>query len=320
MKAFTKKRYGGPEVLSLEEIKPPSIGPRELLVRVKANSLNPADWHILRGKPYFARLSFGLFKPKNLVLGSDFAGQVEAVGKDITQFKVGDKVFGENLEGAFAESTACAAANIALMPESCSYEEMAAIPIAGLTALQALRDHGHLQRGESVLINGASGGVGHYAVQIAKAMGAKVTGVCSSRNKDFVKSLGADLVLAYDEEGFKSFNEQHDLVIDCHGNLLHADFKRFGQRAVLVGFTTMKHMFTLLLTNVFSKYSIGQFTAKVVAKDLATLAEMIESKQIKSHIEQIYPAMEIPQAIAHIEKMRTRGKVVASWTYLQPLT
>jgi len=188
MKAFTKTKYGGPEILQLEEIEKPSLKPGHILVKVSANSANPADWHTLRGKPFFARFSFGLFKPTVKILGADFAGVVEEVGNDVMNFKVGDRVFGETLTGGTFAEYACLPANVcALMPEGIDFPEMASVPIAGLTALQALTTHGHLREGESVLINGSSGGVGHFTVQIAKAYGAIVTAVCSSRNIDFVK-------------------------------------------------------------------------------------------------------------------------------------
>ncbi|MGD1893625.1 MAG: NAD(P)-dependent alcohol dehydrogenase, partial [Cyclobacteriaceae bacterium] len=185
--------------------------------------------------------------------------------------------------------------------------------IAGLTALQALITHGKLKEGESVLINGASGGVGHFAVQIAKAYGAQVTGVCSSRNRDFVKSLGADAVIAYDEENIHQHNHKYDLVLDTHGNLFLDDFKRMGQRGVVIGFTTMKHMVRLLISTLFSKFPLAQFTAQANTQDLETLADLIQSQKVKAHLEKIYPHQQIPEAIGYIEAMRTRGKVAMVW-------
>ena len=201
MKAYTKIKYGGPEILRLEEVEFPELKDGHLLVKIIANSANPADWHIMRGKPFIARLSVGLFKPKDKILGADFAGIVEQVGKGVSHFKIGDKVFGESLKGGVFAEYACVAENIcAKMPEGTKFSEMACLPIAGLTALQALVTHGQIKKGETVLINGSSGGVGHFAVQIAKAYGATVTAVCSSKNVEFVKSLGADSVIAYDKE------------------------------------------------------------------------------------------------------------------------
>lgn len=314
MKAFTKTKYGGPEILQLEEVEKPSLKDGYILVKVLANSANPADWHILRGKPFFARFSFGLFKPKDKVLGADFAGIVEEVASDVMHFKVGDKVFGENLKGgAFAEYT-CVPANVcAIMPNGTDYSGMACVPIAGLTALQALITHGQLKEGESVLINGSSGGVGHFAVQISKAYGAKVTAVCSSKNIDFVKSLGADKVIAYDKENIHQHDGKYNLIIDTNGNLSHKDYKRMGQRGVMVGFTTMGHMISVLLNKAFSKFSLVQFTAEANTKDLETLASLIQNRKIKVHIEKTYSYKEIPKAISYIEAMRTKGKVAMVW-------
>lgn len=314
MKAFVKYTYGGPEVLKMEEVEKPTLEDDKILVKVKANSANPADWHILRGKPILARFSFGLFKPKTKILGADFAGVVEKVGSDVTAFKSGDWVFGESIKGgAFAEYLAVSPHACAKFPKSCAFADMAATPIAGLTALQCLTTHGHLKAGEKVLINGASGGVGHFIVQIAKALGATVTGVCSQRNVDFVKSLGADEVIAYDKENIHLHNGKYNLLVDTHGNLSHKDFKRMGERGVVIGFTTLKHLMKLMLSASLSKFPLNQFTASANTKDLETLASMIDNKTIKVHIEKTYPFPEIPKAIAHIEEMRTRGKVVMLW-------
>lgn len=280
-----------------------------------ANSANPADWHILRGEPYFARFTFGLFKPSNKILGADFAGIVEEVGSAVKHFKVGDRVFGESLEGgAFAEYTAVAADACGKMPGAATFAQMASVPIAGLTALQALVTHGKLKAGESVFINGASGGVGHFTVQIAKALGAKVTAVCSSKNVDFVKSLGADQVIAYDAGNIHLHKGKYNLIIDTHGNLNHADFTRMGERGLVTGFTTVGHMVSVLLKKMINKFPIGQFTAAANTKDLETLALLIEQGKVKPHIEKTYPYLEIPDAIGYIEAMRTRGKVVMVWS------
>lgn len=314
MKAITKTKYGGPEILQLEEVEKPPVKEGHILVKVFANSANPADWHILRGAPFFARFTTGLFKPKDKILGADFAGIVEAVGNDVAHFKVGDRVFGAILEGgAFAEYT-CVPANVcAKMPEKTHFAEMASVPIAGVTAFQALITHGQLKAGESVLINGSSGGVGHFAVQIAKAYGAKVTAVCSSKNIDFVKSLGADQVIAYDTENIHQHNGKYDLVIDTNGNLTHEDYTRMGERGVMVGFTTMGRMISLLLKRAVRKFPIAQFTAEANTKDLETLASLIQNGKIKVHIDKTYSYQEIPAAIRYIEAMRTRGKVAMVW-------
>ena len=314
MKAITKHTYGGPDILGLEDVEKPRVKENHLLIKVKANSANPADWHILRGKPFIARLSFGLFKPKDQILGADFAGIVEEAGQGVTKFTVGDRVFGEMLKGgAFAEYT-CAPENVcALMPDEADFNEMACVPIAGLTALQALIVHGKLKEGESVLINGASGGVGHFAVQLAKAYGAHVTAVCSSRNIDFVTSIGADKTFAYDKENIHLHKAAYDLIVDTNGNLHHADYKRMGKRGVMVGFTTMGHMISVLLIKGFSKFPLTQFTAEANSEDLNTLSKLIKEGKVKPHIEKIYPYSKIPEAIASIESMRTRGKVAMSW-------
>ena len=314
MKAITKHKYGGPEILRLEDVEKPIVEEKHLLVKVKANSANPADWHILRGKPFFARFTFGLFKPTDQVLGADFAGIVEEVGNGVNDFKVGDRVFGEMLKGgAFAEY-ACAPETVCgLMPDEIDFIEMACVPIAGLTALQALITHGELKEGESVLINGSSGGVGHFAVQIAKAYGAQVTAVCSNRNIEFVKSIGADKTIAYDKVNIHQYGEKFDLVVDTNGNLTHADYKRMGKRGVMVGFTTLGHMISVLLKMGFSKFPLTQFTAEANNKDLNTLANLIQEGKLKPHIEKVYSYSNIPEAIGYIESMRTRGKVAMSW-------
>lgn len=314
MKAITKKKYGGPEVLQLEDTEMPSLKEDRILIKVMANSANPADWHIIRGKPFFARLSFGLFKPKYKIPGADFAGVVEKVGEKVKDYKVGDRVFGENFKGgAFAEYT-CAPPHVcALMPEGTDFPTMACVPIAGLTALQELITHGQIKEGESVLINGASGGVGHFAVQIAKAYGARVTAVSSSRNVEFVKGLGADHVIAHDKENIHEHKGKYNLVIDNHGNLTLKDFKRMGKRGVIVGFTTLGNMVSLLLKSALSKFPLAQFTAEANTKDLAILADLIEKGKIKVHIEKTFSYKNIPEAIGYIEAMRTRGKVAMIW-------
>jgi len=320
MKAFTKTRYGGPEVLQLEDIKLPIIKDGHLLIKVVATSANPADWHILRGKPFFARFSFGLFKPKEKIPGSDFAGVVEKVGKNVSRFKVGDEVFGESIDGGVFAEYACVAENIcAIMPKGTKFSEMACLPIAGLTAIQALITHGHIARGETVLINGASGGVGHFTVQLAKEYGAIVTAVCSSKNADFVKSLGADKVIAYDKENIHLHTHKYNLVIDVNGNLSFQDFKRMGQRGVMVGFTTMGNMISVLLKKAFSKYPLIQFTAQTNRKDLETLASLVQEKKIIVYIDKIFNYEKLPEAISYIEAMRTRGKVVIIWKDLDGL-
>ena len=317
MKAFTRSKYGGPEVLSLEEVDTPTIRESDILVKVFANSVNPADWHLLRGKPFFARFVTGFPKPKIKTPGADFAGMVMDTGPQVKRFKPGDFVFGETLKGgAFAEFVCVPEGICGAMPEKLPFSIVASLPIAGLTALQALITHGKLQAGEKVLINGGSGGVGHFAVQIAKAYGANVTAVCSGRNVDFVKNLGADQVIAYDKENIHRHKEKYDLVVDVHGNLYYKDFVRMGTRGVVVGFTTMRHMGSLLLRKALGNFPLAQFTAVANAKDLDTLAALALEGKLVPNIEKSYSYKDIPIAIGHIENMRTRGKVVMDWSDL----
>lgn len=314
MKAFVKTKYGGPEVLQLEEVELPTLQEDQLLVKVYATAANPADWHLLRGKPFFARFTSGLFKPKEKIPGADFAGIVVGKGSSVTSFEVGDHVFGGTLlGGAFAEFVSVPAFVCARFSKENSFDQMASLPIAGLTAFQALLTHGKLKTGETVLINGAAGGVGHFAVQIAKAYGGTVTGVCSGRNVEFVKLLGADKVIAYDTENIHLHKGKYDLVIDANGNLTHEDFNRMGRRGVLIGFTTMRHMFSTLFRKAFSKFPLIQFTVTVNSRDLQTLATLVEEGKIKPQIEKIFSSSEIPEAIGYIEAMRTSGKVVMKW-------
>lgn len=314
MKAFTRTKYGGPEVLHLETVEKPTIKRGHLLVKVMANSANPADWHILRGTPVLARIAFGLIRPKNKLLGADFAGIVEEVGEEAGQFQVGDRVFGEFLEGGtFAEYARVPASSCARMPEGSSFVAMAGMPVAGLTALQALITHGKLQKGESVLVNGSSGGVGHLAVQMAKAYGARVTGVCSARNRDFVLSLGADEVIAYNEDTIHRHQGKYDLVLDTHGNLFYDDFTRMGKRGVVIGFTGMRHMAALMLQGAVGRFSLKEFTAAANTPDLNTLASLVEEGKINVYLEKTFSYLDIPKAIAYIESMRTRGKVGMVW-------
>ncbi|MEM7381754.1 MAG: NAD(P)-dependent alcohol dehydrogenase [Bacteroidota bacterium] len=314
MKAITRSKYGGPDILQIEEVEKPVIKAGHILVKVSANSVNPADWHTLRGTPFFIRFSLGLFKPKDNVLGADFSGIVEDVGDGVTNFKPGDSVFGENLKaGAFAAYTLVPAEACAKVPDGVDLKSIACVPVAALTALQGLITHGKLEENETVLINGSSGGVGHFTVQIAKAYGAEVTAVCSAKNMDFVKGIGADEVLAYDEVNIHKHQGKYDLVVDTHGNLTHSDYKRMGSRGVMVGFTSMGSMMKLLLKRALSKYPLAQFVAEANTADLDTLADLISTGKMKVHIDRTYPYQKIPEAIDYIEAMRTRGKVAILW-------
>lgn len=314
MKAFIRETYGGPEILQLTEVKKPFVKDGHILVQVAANSANPADWHILRGKPYFARLAYGILQPKYKIPGTDFSGIVAATGIGVTKFKVGDRVFGADLKGgAFAEYISVRETACGHIAAGSSFEEMACMPMAGVTALQAVTLHGRVKAGEKVLINGATGGVGHFAVQIAKAHGANVTAVCSSQSVDFAKSLGADEIIAYDKESIHQHTKKYDLVIDANGNLTYEDYHRMGKRAVMIGFTSMGRMFSVLLKKSVANFPLTQFTAAVNTVSLSTLASLIQAGSIKVHIEETYSYKDVPAAISHIENMRTKGKVSIVW-------
>jgi NADPH:quinone reductase-like Zn-dependent oxidoreductase len=314
MKAWINHKYGGPEILQLEEIEKPKVKAKHLLVKVKANSVNPVDWHILRGDPFAFRFALGLFKPKQKIPGSDFSGIVEEVGEGVTHFKVGDRVFGDNIfKGAYAEYCLVPAKATGKIAGETSFPEMAAVPIAGISALQGLITDGKMQEGHSVLINGASGGVGHFAVQIAKAYGAKVTAVCSAEKKDFVLSLGADRVIPYDKEDIRDHGGEYDLILDLHGNLKHKDMCKMGKRAVVVGFNSTGQAFSVLLKNIVSKFPLTIFKADANTKDLETLAELIVEGKVKVHIGKKYSYQKTPEAITQVEKGGTSGKVVMEW-------
>jgi len=312
MKAFIQYKYGGPEVLILEEVDRPKPQDDEILVKTKAISVNPADWHMMRASPFFIRIVSGLFKPKNKIIGADFSGIVAEVGSKISDYKVGDEVFGDASTGTFSEFVTVCTSKLAIKPQNASFEESACLGIAGLTALQGLRDHGKLQAGERVLINGSSGGVGHYCVQIANSMGAHVTAVCSSKNEAFVRELGAEEVIDYTATDIHSYAAEFDLVLDVHGNLTYADFKRFtgkNGRGIMIGFTGMGNMLKVMLKAMISKTNIKSFTAQAKHEDLVTLSEMYSDGIIRTHIAKIYPFEELPDAISFIEKMHTRGKI-----------
>lgn len=314
MKAYTRYKYGGPDVLQLEEIAKPVLKDDHVLVKIMANSANPADWHILRGDPFFSRFTYGLFKPKDKTIGSDFSGVVEQVGKAVTLFKVGDRVFGSTLKGgAFAEYFSVPANACALAPEGADFADIACLPIAGLTALQALTRDGRLKSGETVLINGATGGVGHFAVQIAKSYGATVTAVCSGRNEPFVRELGADRVIAYDRESIHEHKGRYDLVVDVHGDLTYKDYKRMGKRGVKVGFTSMKNMMSVMMKAKVFAYPVKLAAVDINTKELELLASLVQQHGLKARIGSVYSYLQIPEAISVLEKMRTRGKIGIVW-------
>ena len=318
MRAVVATKYGPPDVLQPKEVENPEPKDNEVLINVYAAAANPLDWHKLRASPFFVRFSEGLFKPRQTVLGADVAGRVEAVGGKVTQFRVGDEVFGSVSAGGFAEYVCSAENQIVHKPAKVSFEEAAAVPVAALTALQGLRDHGQLQAGQKVLINGASGGVGTYAVQLAKAFGAEVTGVCSTRNLELVRSVGADFVIDYTKTDFTRTGGRYDLIFDAVGNVSAAGYKRAltrEGRAVVAGFTTLIKMLvqvTLLgsVVSRMSKQTIRPMLATVTQGDLMTLADLLEQGKVRSVIDRCYPLSEAAEAIRYLEKGHARGKVV----------
>jgi NADPH:quinone reductase-like Zn-dependent oxidoreductase len=299
----------------MAEVEKPTPEADEVLVRVLGVSVNPADWHSLRGKPVFSRLTLGLLRPKRKILGVDIAGQVEAIGNGVTQFKPGDEVYANLLDhgyGGFAEYVSVPVDDMSLKPANLSFEEAAAVPMAAVTALQGLRHHGEIRPGQKVLVNGASGGVGSFAVQIAKSYGPEVTGVTSTRNIDLVRSLGADHVVDYTTTDFTRGGERYDLIFDTIGNRSVSDLRRalaVDGKAAVTGFTSMGK---LLGVSLRGGKDIAQVQAKVIAEDLKLLSELIEADKVRPQIDRRYPFAEIPAAIAYLEQGRARGKVVVS--------
>lgn len=325
MKAIVNRQYGSPDVLELEDIDKPVVEDDKVLVRVHAASVNPADWHFLRGDPYIARLQLGLRKPKISVLGCDLAGQVEAVGKAITTFQPGDAVFGCTFGlghgfGAFAEYVSVAADRLELKPANLSFDHAAAIPLAALTALQGLRDRGRIEPGHEVLVVGASGGVGTFAVQIAKSFGAEVTGVCSTRNVDLVRSIGADHVIDYTREDFTEGGRSYDLVLQVAGTVSPSDCRRaLTSKGTLVSISgdsdghwigALGRLAKVLLLSPFVSQKMVNFTVKPNKEDLRTLKELVEAAEVTPVIDRTYSLSEVPEAIRYVEEGHTQGKTV----------
>lgn len=311
--------YGAPEVLELSEVEKPTPGDGEVLIKVHAASVNPLDWHYMRGSPYLMRLFAGVGAPKDSRVGVDFAGIVESVGDDVTRFKPGDRVFGGR-NGAFAEYLLSPEDRaIVSIPDNLSFEEAAAVPIAAITALQALRDQGQLQSGQKVLINGASGGVGTYAVQIAKAMGAEVTGVCSGRNLDMVRSIGADHLFNYKEENYTQSGQQYDLIVDMVGNHSPLENRQVltpAGRLIIVGgvkgdwIGPLTGPLQAALYDNFVDQEFKSFTAVMHRDDMEVLAEMMGEGKIRSIIDRRFSLAQVPQAVAYSESGRARGKII----------
>ena len=315
MKAFVYERYGPPETLRMAEVDRPSPNPGEVLVRVLGVSVNAADWHVLRGKPLFSRATLGLLRPKHQLLGVDIAGQVEAVGPNVTRFQPGDQVYANLLDhgyGGFAEYVSVPVNVMALKPANLSFEEAAAVPMAAVTALQGLRHHGALQPGQQVLINGATGGVGTFAVQIAKAYGAEVTAVTSTPNLDLVRSLGADHVVDYTTTDVADSGRRYDRILDTVGNRSVHDLRRAlaeGGKAAVTGFTSVRR---LLGVSLRGGKDIATVQAHVTAKDLELLSELIEAGKVRPQIDRRYQFADLPEAIAYLEQGHARAKVVVA--------
>jgi len=326
MKAIVHSEFGPPDVLKLVEVAKPTPKANEVLVRVRAAAANPLDWHFIRGEPGVMRL---MGKPNNRIPGADFAGEIESIGTSVTEFRAGDEVFG-TANGTFAEYVCASAENVAQRPRALTHEQAAAIPVAGCTALIALRDKGNLRPGQKVLINGAAGGIGTFAVQIAKALGANVTGVCSTRNLDLVRSLGADHVIDYTAEDFASGERHYDLVLHVAGNRSLKDHRRAvapDGTLVLVGggvgrdtggnqtLSTLRALALVTARGLFARLlrqRIRMFVAKSRRSDLELLAELCEAGTVRPVIGHSYPLAHAAEAVRCIEDGHPRGKVIVT--------
>lgn len=321
MKAIVHNQYGSPVVLHLQDVEKPEPNDDQVLVRVRAVSLNPAEAHLRRGM-LLARIigGTGLLKPKTPIIGADIAGQVEVVGRNIAKFNVGDEVFGRRAPGGFAEYACVSEKSIALKPRNMTFEQAAAVPVAGITALQSLRDDGKIKAGQKVLINGAAGGVGTFTVQIAKAYDAHVTGVTRTQYLDLVRSIGADEVIDYIREDFSRNGERYDLIVDNTGNRSPWEYARSlnpGGICVTVGFTSVAFMLqNLLFTRLVSwieKKQIGGMLAHIRHDDLVLLKEMMESGKLTPVIDKCYAPDEVSDAYRYLETKHANGKIVVSW-------
>jgi len=322
MKAIVYEKYGPPDVLQLREVKKPAPGAGEVLVSVHAAAVNFGDWALLRGEPFMVRLMIGgLRRPKNTILGADIAGRVEAVGRGVTQFRPGDEVFGDISAcgfGGFAEYVSAPETELALKPTNVSFEAAAAVPMSGVVALQGLQDKGGIQSGQKVLIVGASGGNGTFAVQIAKSFGAEVTGVCSTRNLDMVRSIGADHVIDYTQEDFAQGEERYDLILGAGGYRSIFDYRRALRPAgtyVMVG-GSMAQVYEAMLLGPFVSMTGSQRLVNLSAmsdqEDLAFVGELIEAGKVVPVIDKRYPLNEVPEALRYYGEGHSRGKVVIS--------
>ncbi len=317
MKAVMCRSYGSPDVLKIEEVEKPTVSEDGVLVRVHASSVNPAEWYSMVGL-LIARMPNGLFKPKDPRIGADFAGVVEAVGSKVTDFKPGDEVYGGR-NGAFAEYVNVRNA-VVRKPANVSFEEAAAVPTAAITALQGLRDHGKIQAGQKVLINGAAGGVGTFAVQIAKAFGAEVTGVTSTKNVELIRSLGADHVIDYTKDDFTQSGQRYDLLFDIAGNRTWKEYKRVlapTANFVIVGakkgnpvIGPLSHVLKIKLAAIGASQKVSFFIAQFNREDLSILRDMIEAGKIKPVVEKVYPLAQVVEAMSHLGTGHAQGKIV----------
>jgi NADPH:quinone reductase-like Zn-dependent oxidoreductase len=319
MKAVVYKKYGPPDVLEVTDVDQPIPTDNQVLVKVHASSINFGNLVLLKGEPFLARFAFGFFKPKYSIPGGDIAGTIEAVGKNVTQFQPGDQVFGDLSGcgwGGFAEYAAVPEKALALKPANLSFEEAAAVPMAGVTALQSLRNKGYIQPGQKVLINGASGGVGTFAVQIAKSFGAEVTGVCSTRNVDILQSLGADHVIDYSKEKFTENNQRYDLILGVNGHQPLLDYKRALKPNgifIHVGGSGSQMFQAMTLGAWITKTSnkkMGSFLQRANQKDLVFVKELLEAGKVKPVIDKQYSLNEVAEAFRYFEQGHAQGKVV----------
>jgi NADPH:quinone reductase-like Zn-dependent oxidoreductase len=317
MKAITYTKYGTPDVMQLQEVEKPTPNDDQVLVKVMAASVNALDWHFLTADIFLVRLmGAGPLKPKNQILGADVAGRVEVVGKNVSQFKPGDEVFGDIGHGSFAEYALGKETQLVLKPANLSFEAAAAVPIAGLTALQGLRDEGKIQAGQKVLINGAAGGVGTFAVQIAKAFGAEVTAVCSTRNLEQARKLGADHVIDYTKENFTQSGKQYDLIFAANGYHPLSAYKRAltpKGMYIMAGGKTRQIFEAMLLGNWLSEKDgrkLGGVSAHIDQQDLLTLKELLETGKIIPAIDKRYPLNEVPAALHYLGTNHAQGKIV----------
>src|SRR5882762_9399157 len=344
MKAVVYSRHGSPDVLEIKDVEKPVPKDNEVLIKVRAASVKPLDAGLIKGMPYIVRVLLGLPTPKDTHLGVDVAGQVAALGRNVTRFKPGDEVFGVGIsdpqaaavkvwipQGAFAEYVCATESTLVVKPENVTFAQAASVPVAAFTALQGLRDKGHIRTGQKVLINGAAGGVGTFAVQIAKSFGAEVTGVCSTRNVDMVRSIGADHVVDYTQEDFTRRGRRYDLIFDCVGNHPLSACRRVldptgivvmvGERTGRGAIGILARLITALVVSRFTSQKLRTFLARPSQEDLVILRDLMKAGKIRPVVDRCYSLSEVPMAILYLEQRHARGKVVISLEHhnqLQP--